>query len=120
MTLPGDGVGPEIVDAAKRVLDAAGEKFGYLLAYEVGVMGGCAIDQFGAPMEDGLIERCQATDAVLLGRRRRAQVGHHRPGQAAPGAGPARHAQGPRALRQPAAGQELRGAGRTTARSSPR
>ena len=67
MTLPGDGVGPEIVDAAKRVLDAAGEKFGYLLAYEVGVMGGCAIDQFGTPMEDGLIERCQATDAVLLG-----------------------------------------------------
>jgi 3-isopropylmalate dehydrogenase len=67
MTLPGDGVGPEIVDAARRVLDAAGEKFGYLLAYEVGVMGGCAIDQFGAPMEDGLIERCQATDAVLLG-----------------------------------------------------
>ena len=67
MTLPGDGVGPEIVDAAKRVLDAAGEKFGYLLAYEVGVMGGCAIDEFGAPMEPGLIERCQATDAVLLG-----------------------------------------------------
>ena len=67
MTLPGDGVGPEIVDAAKRVLDEAGEKFGYLLAYEVGVMGGCAIDQFGAPMEPGLIERCQATDAVLLG-----------------------------------------------------
>ena len=65
--LPGDGVGPEIIDAAKRVLDAAGETFGYLLAYEVGIMGGCAIDQFGASIEDGLIERCRATDAVLLG-----------------------------------------------------
>ncbi len=67
MTLPGDGVGPEIVAAARRVLDAAGEKYGYRLAYEVGVMGGCAIDAFGAPMEDGLVERCQACDAVLLG-----------------------------------------------------
>jgi len=67
MTLPGDGVGPEIVDAAKRVLDAAGEKFGYALTYEVGVMGGCAIDAFGQPMEPGLVERCQTTDAVLLG-----------------------------------------------------
>jgi 3-isopropylmalate dehydrogenase len=67
MILPGDGVGPEIVAAARRVLDAAGEKHGYLLAYEDGMMGGCAIDAFGTPMEDGLIERCQACDAVLLG-----------------------------------------------------
>jgi len=67
MTLPGDGVGPEIVAAAKRVLDAAGRRYGYLLAYEEGVMGGCAIDAFGTPMEDGLIERCKACDAVLLG-----------------------------------------------------
>jgi len=64
MTLPGDGVGPEIVAAARQVLDAAGQKYGYLLAYEEGVMGGCAID---APMEAGLIERCQTCDAVLLG-----------------------------------------------------
>ena len=67
MTLPGDGVGPEIVAAARLVLDAAGAKFGYLLAYEVGIMGGCAIDACGAPMEEGLIERCKACDAVLLG-----------------------------------------------------
>jgi 3-isopropylmalate dehydrogenase len=67
MTLPGDGVGPEIVAAARLVLDAAGDRYGYRLAYEVGVMGGCAIDAFGVPMEDGLIERCQACDAVLLG-----------------------------------------------------
>jgi len=67
MTLPGDGVGPEIVAAARQVLDAAGQKYGYLLAYEEGVMGGCAIDAYGTPMEDGLIERCQSCDAVLLG-----------------------------------------------------
>jgi len=67
MTLPGDGVGPEIVAAARQVLDAAGQKYGYLLAYEEGVMGGCAIDAYGAPMEAGLIERCQTCDAVLLG-----------------------------------------------------
>ncbi len=67
MTLPGDGVGPEIVAAARQVLDAAGRRYGYLLAYEEGVMGGCAIDAYGAPMEAGLIERCKACDAVLLG-----------------------------------------------------
>ena len=67
MLLPGDGVGPEIVAAARRVLDAAGQRYGYLLAYEEGVIGGCAIDAFGVPMEDGLIERCRKCDAVLLG-----------------------------------------------------
>ena len=67
MTLPGDGIGPEIIVAARKVLDAAGERYGYSLAYEEGVMGGCAIDAFGTPMEDGLIERCQECDAVLLG-----------------------------------------------------
>ncbi len=67
MLLPGDGVGPEIVAAARRVLAAAGARFGLSFAYEEGVMGGCAIDAFGTPMEDGLIERCRACDAVLLG-----------------------------------------------------
>ena len=67
MTLPGDGIGPEIVAAAKRVLDAAGVRYGYQLTYDEGVMGGCAIDAFGVPMEEGLVERCQKCDAVLLG-----------------------------------------------------
>lgn len=67
MTLPGDGVGPEIVAAARRVIDAAGQRFGFTVAYEEGLLGGCAIDAVGAPMETGLIERCQACDAVLLG-----------------------------------------------------
>ena len=67
MALPGDGVGPEIVAAARRVVDEAGQRFGYLIGWEEGVMGGCAIDAFGAPMEAGLIERCRVCDAVLLG-----------------------------------------------------
>jgi 3-isopropylmalate dehydrogenase len=67
MLLPGDGVGPEIVAAAQQVLDAAGERFGFSLAYEEGMLGGCAIDAYGKPAEDGLVERCKAADAVLLG-----------------------------------------------------
>ncbi len=67
MVLPGDGVGPEIVAAAQRVLAAAGERFGFLLAYEEGMLGGCCIDAMGKPMEDDLVERCTACDAVLLG-----------------------------------------------------
>jgi len=67
MLLPGDGVGPEIVAAAQTVLAAAGERFGFSLVYEEGLLGGRAIDELGAPMEHGLIERCQACDAVLLG-----------------------------------------------------
>jgi len=67
MVLPGDGVGPEIVAAAQQVLAAAGGLFGLEVTYEYGVLGGCAIDQFGEPIEPGLIERCQTCDAVLLG-----------------------------------------------------
>jgi 3-isopropylmalate dehydrogenase len=67
MLLPGDGVGPEIVAAAQTVLAAAGERFGFAIAYKDGVIGGCAIDKFGAAMEPGLIERCAQCDAVLLG-----------------------------------------------------
>ena len=67
MLLPGDGVGPEIVAQAQRVLAAVGERFGFSLAYAEGMIGGRAIDAYGKPLEDGLIERCMATDAVLLG-----------------------------------------------------
>lgn len=67
MLLPGDGVGPEIVAAARTVLAAAGERFGFTVAYEQGMLGGCAIDAFGAPMEADLVRRCKACDAVLLG-----------------------------------------------------
>lgn len=67
MLLPGDGVGPEIVACAQTVLAAAGERFGFSMTYEEGLLGGVAIDTVGKPMEDGLAERCQGCDAVLLG-----------------------------------------------------
>ena len=67
MLLRGDGIGPEIVAATQRVLAAAGDRFGFTLDYDEGLLGGCAIDAFGTPMEDGLIERCRACDGVLLG-----------------------------------------------------
>ena len=76
------------------MLDAVGEKSGYVLAYEAGVMGGCAIDQFGAPLEPGLIDRCKACDAVLLGAVGGPKWDTTDPPSRA-GAGPARHAQGP-------------------------
>jgi 3-isopropylmalate dehydrogenase len=67
MLLPGDGVGPEVTTAACRVLDEVAVRFGFTIAYETGLLGGCAIDEVGSPMEDGLVERCLADDAVLLG-----------------------------------------------------
>ncbi|MGI6108243.1 MAG: 3-isopropylmalate dehydrogenase [Eubacteriaceae bacterium] len=63
----GDGIGPEIVDAATGVLDAAGEKFGLKFDYNYVLAGGCAIDAEGTPLPDKTVEICKASDAVLLG-----------------------------------------------------
>jgi len=67
MLLPGDGVGPEIVAAACRVLDEVAVRGGFAIEYERGLLGGCAIDAVGTPMEEDLADRCQACDAVFLG-----------------------------------------------------
>ena len=65
--LRGDGIGPEIVAEALKVLDAAGEKFGFSIEYQDALMGGCAIDATGVPLPDETITACKAADAVLLG-----------------------------------------------------
>ncbi len=65
--IPGDGIGPEIVDEAMKVLDAAGEKFGYSLDYTKILMGGCSIDACGVPLTDEAVAVAKAGDAVLLG-----------------------------------------------------
>lgn len=65
--LRGDGIGPEIVAEALKVLDAAGEKFGFSIEYQDALMGGCAIDATGVPLPDETIAACKAADAVLLG-----------------------------------------------------
>ena len=63
----GDGIGPEVVGEAVKVLEQVGKKFGHTLTYTDVLMGGCAIDQVGKSYPDGTAEACKACDAVLLG-----------------------------------------------------
>lgn len=63
----GDGIGPEIVGEALRVLDAVGEKFGHSFRYTDVYMGGCAIDRFGEPLPKSELQKCLDSDSVLLG-----------------------------------------------------
>ncbi|MDM8529660.1 3-isopropylmalate dehydrogenase [Anaerolineales bacterium HSG25] len=65
--LPGDGIGPEVVAEAVKVLNAIGEKFGHTFEYTEMLAGGIAIDETGNPMPDETISACKAADAVLLG-----------------------------------------------------
>ena len=66
-TLPGDGIGPEVVGQAVRVLERVGEIFGHAFAFHEAMMGGCAIDVTGNPLPAETLEACAAADAVLLG-----------------------------------------------------
>ena len=63
----GDGIGPEVVGEAVKVMDAIGGKFGHKFEYVDVLMGGCAIDAVGKSYPDGTAETCRACDAVLLG-----------------------------------------------------
>ena len=63
----GDGIGPEVVGEAVKVLDAVGKKFGHTFTYEDVLLGGCATDAVGKSYPDGTAEKCKACDAVLLG-----------------------------------------------------
>ena len=65
--IPGDGIGPEIVAEAMKVLDAAGQKNGFALNYTKILMGGCSIDENGVPLTDEAVATAKASDAVLLG-----------------------------------------------------
>jgi 3-isopropylmalate dehydrogenase len=67
VAIPGDGVGPEVVDAARRVLDAAGRRFGFTIEWTEVLAGGAAIDAYGVAIRDEDVEVCRAADAVLLG-----------------------------------------------------
>ncbi len=65
--IKGDGIGPEIVTEAMKVLDKVAAKYGHRFNYEQLLMGGCSIDANGVPLTDETIERCKASDAVLMG-----------------------------------------------------
>jgi len=65
--LPGDGVGPEVIAEALKVLQAVGEKFGHSFHLHDGLIGGVAIDALGTALSDETLEMCKQCDAVLLG-----------------------------------------------------
>ncbi len=65
--IPGDGIGPEIVREAVKVLDKVGTKYGYDFQYTDILMGGCSIDAHGVPLTDDALAVAKAGDAVLLG-----------------------------------------------------
>ena len=65
--LKGDGIGPEIVNEAVKVLDKTAEKFGFEVNYDEALLGGCAIDATGVPLPQETIDKCKAADSVLLG-----------------------------------------------------
>jgi len=65
--IPGDGIGPEIVGEACKVLDKVGEKYGHKFNYTKILMGGCSIDACGVPLTDEAVAVAKASDAVLLG-----------------------------------------------------
>ena len=66
-TISGDGIGPEIVREAKKVLDKTGQKYGHKFNYEEVLMGGISIDTYGVPLTDEALETAKKSDAVLLG-----------------------------------------------------
>ena len=67
LTLPGDGIGPEIVLAARRVLERVAEKFGHEFSFEEALIGGAAIDAVGRPLPPETVAAAHASDSVLLG-----------------------------------------------------
>ena len=67
LSLEGDGIGPEIVREARKVLDVVNAKFDLGLTFENELMGGCAIDVHGVPLADSTLEKARKADAILLG-----------------------------------------------------
>lgn len=65
--LPGDGIGPEIIEQAKKVVAATGKKFNHTFNFNHGWVGAVAIDKTGNPLPDETLELCKSSDAVLFG-----------------------------------------------------
>lgn len=67
VTIPGDGIGPEIVREACKVLDRVGQVYGHHFQYTEILMGGCSIDVYGVPLTEEALQTAKKSDAVLLG-----------------------------------------------------
>ena len=67
LVLPGDGIGPEIVTEAAKILECLRQEFGLAIALESGLLGGCAVDALGAPYPEETRRQARAADAILLG-----------------------------------------------------
>ena len=65
--LAGDGIGPEVMREALKVLDAAGARFGFTLERTEALVGGAAIDAEGTPLPEATIVACDKADAILFG-----------------------------------------------------
>lgn len=65
--LPGDGIGPEVVGEAVRVLEKVASKYNHTFDFQERLMGGCSIDKYGSSLTDETLADCQASDSVLLG-----------------------------------------------------
>lgn len=65
--IKGDGIGPDIVDQATKLLDVVGEKYGHTFKYTEVLAGGAAIDATGQPLPQETIDVCKASDSVILG-----------------------------------------------------
>lgn len=65
--LPGDGIGPEIVVEARKVLEKVDALFGLNLSFESDLIGGAALDEYGVPLADSTLDRCRSADAILMG-----------------------------------------------------
>ena len=65
--LPGDGIGPEVIAAARQVLESVAERHGHTFKWDEELIGGAAIDAVGDPLPEATVERCKVADAVMLG-----------------------------------------------------
>ena len=67
LLIPGDGIGPEIVDEAQKVLDSVAKLNGGAIEYTHGLLGGCSIDATGVPLHEETLAKARDSDAILLG-----------------------------------------------------
>jgi len=77
VALPGDGIGPEVIESSLNLLHKVGERCGFSLDVETDAAGGAAIDQYNDPFPDSVAEKCLASQAVLLGAVGGPKWDHH-------------------------------------------